>query len=264
MIPNIIHFLFGFAPDFGGMPFSLVHYLAVKSAYVVNKPDSINFYCQYEPKGEWWEKAKGYVNFVQVKPPEKAFGVRLYHFAHKADIVRLQVLMEHGGIYLDIDVICVRPFTPLLGHSFVMGQQGREGKEVRHVGLCNAVILAQENSFFCQKWLEGFNPYKSLWNGFRSLGWDQYWDELSVQYPTYLAKLFPEHICIQDDKKFFWPLFDDEHLKWLFTGQGDSFENAYCHHLWESLSWEPYLKNLTVDYIVNVDTNFNCMVRQFL
>src|SRR5258708_6871344 len=123
MIPNVIHFIFGFAPDFGGKPFSLVHYLAVKSAYMVNKPDCINLFCQHEPQGEWWEKAKRYVNVVRVAPPEEVFGVRLYHFAHKADVMRLQVLMDQGGIYLDMDIICVRPFTPLLGHSFVMGQQ---------------------------------------------------------------------------------------------------------------------------------------------
>jgi hypothetical protein len=27
MIPNILHFVFGMAPDFGGKPFSLPHYL---------------------------------------------------------------------------------------------------------------------------------------------------------------------------------------------------------------------------------------------
>jgi len=257
MIPNVIHFFFGFAPDFGGKPFSLVHYLAVKSAYIVNQPDSINFYCQYEPQGEWWEKTKRYVNVVRIDPPEEVFGVRLYHFAHKADVLRLQILIEQGGIYLDMDVICLRPFIPLLGHSFVMGQQENEG-------LCNAVILSEANSFFGKKWLEGFDPRTSLWKGFRSRGRDKYWDEYPVRYPGYLAKLFPEQICIQDDKRFFWPLFYPDHLKWLFLGQGDSFEHAYCLHLWETLSWDSYLKNLSIDYIMNVNNNFNCIVRRFL
>ena len=50
-IPNIFHFCFGFTPDFGGKPFSLVHYLAVKSAHEVNKPDMMHFYHKYEPTG---------------------------------------------------------------------------------------------------------------------------------------------------------------------------------------------------------------------
>lgn len=58
MIPNIIHFVFGLEPDFGGKVFCLVHYLAIKSALLVNKPDKIFLYYCYEPKGNmWWEKA---------------------------------------------------------------------------------------------------------------------------------------------------------------------------------------------------------------
>ena len=56
MIPNIIHFIFGMASDFGGMPFSLVNYLAIKSAIEVNKPDAVFFHYEFEPKGTWWER----------------------------------------------------------------------------------------------------------------------------------------------------------------------------------------------------------------
>lgn len=97
MIPNVIHFIFGFAHDFGGKPFSLVHYLAIKSAHMVNSPERINFYCQYEPEGEWWEKAKPYVNVIFVTPPTEIFGIPLHHIAHQTDVLRLQVLIEQGG-----------------------------------------------------------------------------------------------------------------------------------------------------------------------
>ena len=49
MIPNIIHFIYGLDPSFGGKPFMLFHYLAIKSAYEVNKPDKIYFVYAYEP-----------------------------------------------------------------------------------------------------------------------------------------------------------------------------------------------------------------------
>ena len=32
-IPNVFHFAFEFQSDFGGKPFGLVHYLAIKSAW---------------------------------------------------------------------------------------------------------------------------------------------------------------------------------------------------------------------------------------
>ena len=49
-------------------------------------------------------ETKFITNLVYVSPPEEIFNNKLNHFAHKADIVRLQKLIEHGGIYLDIDV----------------------------------------------------------------------------------------------------------------------------------------------------------------
>lgn len=30
VIPNSFHFIFGLRPDFGGMPFSLVHYVCIR------------------------------------------------------------------------------------------------------------------------------------------------------------------------------------------------------------------------------------------
>lgn len=58
MIPNIIHFIFGLERNFGNKPFGLSHYLAVKSAYIVNNQAKIQFFYRYEPIGEWWEKTK--------------------------------------------------------------------------------------------------------------------------------------------------------------------------------------------------------------
>ncbi len=55
MIPNLVHFLFGLKADFGGKPFSLVHYLAVKSAYEVQRPTAIYVHYIHLPTGHWWE-----------------------------------------------------------------------------------------------------------------------------------------------------------------------------------------------------------------
>ena len=45
--------------------------------------------------------------------------------------------MQHGGIYLDIDVISIFPFESLRKHNTVMG--------IEHdAGLCNAVILSRK------------------------------------------------------------------------------------------------------------------------
>ena len=43
----------------------------------------------------------------------------LTHAAHRADVLRLQLLIAQGGIYLDLDMIVLAPFTALLEHEFL-------------------------------------------------------------------------------------------------------------------------------------------------
>ena len=73
-IPNVFHFAFGFQSDFGGKPFGLVHYLAIKSACEVNSPAAAYFYCKHKPEGFWFEQATPYITYVPIEPPVEVFG----------------------------------------------------------------------------------------------------------------------------------------------------------------------------------------------
>jgi len=252
LIPNTFHFCYGFTEDFGGKPFSLVHYLAIKSAYEVNKPNAIYFYYKFMPEGEWWERAKEIITLKHVEPPNEVLGNKLYHVAHKSDVWRLRTLIENGGIYMDLDTICVKPFTHLLDNKFVIGRQGRW----RKMGLCNAVMMAEKNSEFIRIWL---NEYKS----FRSKGHDKYWAEHSVALPLSLSIKYPDLLHIEEYYCFHYPLYYPLSLKKMFR-YNFKYDRAYCHHLWENGSWEKYLKNLTIDYIKSVDTTYNRIARRFL
>lgn len=80
-------------------------------------------YYKYESDGVWWERAKEFVELVQVSVPRQIFGNKLYTCAHKADVLRLIILFKYGGIYLDIDTICIKPFAPLLKYDLVLGRE---------------------------------------------------------------------------------------------------------------------------------------------
>lgn len=275
MIPPILHFVFGMAPDFGGKPFSLVHYLAIKSAVELNNPEAAYFHYQYEPQSEYWEKARPLLSLNHVKAPESVFGNKLYHVAHKADVVRLEALKETGGIYLDLDTISVKPLTDLLQHSFVIGQElqpvavpqnwrqvlkkqlGLFPKQQNTAtGLCNAVLLSEKNSPFVNHWLAA---YKS----FRSQGRDKYWNEHSVQVPQQLAEKYPGQLTIAGPYAFHYPLYDVAGLKAMFE-EVQSFPGAYLHHLWESFSWNRYLSVLSPARIQQQETTYNLIARRYL
>jgi hypothetical protein len=279
MIPNILHFVFGMSPDFGGKPFSLVHYLAIKSAIVVNAPTLTYFHYQYEPSGSWWEKIKGQLVLNKIEAPKNIFGKELLHVAHQSDVVRLRMLEQFGGVYLDMDTISIRPLHSFFDAPFVIGQQLRSkyvfydshflrivtgirrmNKEAfmgaKVEGLCNAVMMSEPNSRFVNLWLESYRS-------FRSRGRDEYWGEHSVFLPQRLAKNHPDLLRIVDPFAFHYPVYNNLGLEYLFEKKR-VFPKAYVHHLWESHSWEKYLRHLTPEYISRVDTTYNLQARRFI
>ena len=273
-IPNVFHFIFGLKPDFGGKPFSLVHYLSIQSAIDVNKPDRVYFHYHYEPTGYWWERIKPYLTLSKVAIPESIFGNKLYHFAHKADVLRLEVLLDYGGIYMDLDTISVRPLAQLYRNSsFMIGSQlNHESFSLRlkrsvksldlaplmsaSTGLCNAVILASPNNPFVKTWYESYRY-------FRSQGRDEYWHEHSVEVPKQLASTYRSLVTIASPYRFHYPIYDEIGLKNLFE-HSRSYPEAYVHHLWETLSWDRYLQHLTPEGICSVDTTYNLLARKHL
>jgi len=149
MIPKVIHFVFGLREDFGKKPFGLPHYLAIKSAHDCNPDYQIKFHCCYVPSGEWWDKVVDLIEIIKVEAPTEVFGNPIYHVAHQADVVRMRILKDDGGIYLDMDTITVKSFDDLLHYPCVIGIEGK-----RESGLCNAVIMAQPGNRFMNEWYE--------------------------------------------------------------------------------------------------------------
>jgi len=250
MIPNNLHYVH---LSNNGRPWKLHHYLSVKSAYVRSKVSKIYMWVDEEPTGEWWEKTKPMVECIHIEAPSEIFGIPITQLAHKSDVLRLQILLEHGGIYVDTDTIFVKDFLSLLHNKFVLGQQAPNGSE----GLCPAVILSEPNSVFAQHWLAGF---KDHFHG-GPPGSDT-WCTHSVHYPLWLSKQLSNEITILDHETFFWPLYHQDHIEAMFE-QNHDFPNAYSHHLWES-SGKKYLDNLTESDIITTNTTFSNLVKDLL
>jgi len=250
-IPKIIHYCFGFSPNFGYKPWSLVHYVCVRSALERLKPDAAHFYYEYEPSGPWWELTKPLLALQKIEAPREIFGRPVEHPAHRADVVRLQKLIEHGGIYLDCDVLVQRSFDDLLDNSFVISQEGVDGA----LGLSNAVLLSEPATPFVKRWYEEYRSFRG----------SEFWVEHSVQLPLKLSKHTQWDIKILPHWAFCWPLHYEEHLKWIFEpGQPPISEPVYANHLWETLAWTRYLEHLTPGRVRQTDGHFHEWARPFL
>jgi GR25 family glycosyltransferase involved in LPS biosynthesis len=256
-IPRIFHFITGLDKNFGGRPFSFVHYIAIRSALQVNKGFRARVYYHYEPSGEYWDAIKGDVELVPVDLPTEVFGNPVKLYAHKADVLRMRILLEQGGIYLDLDTICQRPFEPLLDGRVVMGQEARlrtdGSREV--VGLCNATIIAPPNAEFLRLWYEAYRDFSGDRSG-------EGWNKFSVKVPMALAREHPELLRIEPASSFFWPSWDKAGVAFMFSRDCE-FSEAYSFHLWEGESWS-LAKDIDAKAVMTIDTTYNKVARRFV
>ena len=129
MIPKIIHYVW-----FGGD----------KPAHVENCIASWRKFCPDYEIREWNETNTDLNSCDFVK---EAMTLKQYSFV--SDVIRLAVLLEYGGIYLDTDVKLLKTLDPFLQHkSFV-------GKELP-LRLSTAVIGAEPNMVWIKEFLNSY------------------------------------------------------------------------------------------------------------
>lgn len=161
MIPRLVHFVFGLRPQ--EEPFHLLHYLAIESCRRVIEPDRIVLHLHELPYGVYWDLARPLVELERIQPVAAVVArsspdpqVERYRYAHHADVVRLEVLARHGGLYADIDTLFLRPLPEALWHQeAVIGREAdvtypdSAGPEP---SMSNALIMARPGAEFIETW----------------------------------------------------------------------------------------------------------------
>jgi hypothetical protein len=142
-----------------------------------NNPDKIYFYYHYEPNGRWWEKTKEICEIIFVPIPTHIGNKELKKVAHKSDILRMKILKQYGGIYLDIDTICIRNYQDLLYNKFVIANEITDSG--RNMELCNAIMMCEPNCSFINDW---WNHYEKFFN-------PDGWQEASTILPYEISKV---------------------------------------------------------------------------
>jgi hypothetical protein len=221
MIPNIIHFIFGLKNQ--TEEFSFIYFISILSAYLVNKPDKIYFYYHYEPFGKYWEKIKNFIELVKVELPTHIGTKKIIHFAHKADKLRMDILFEKGGIYMDIDTISIKTYKNLLNKNCVLGLEYGLNNKIN--GICNAIMLSEPKSQFFKKWMELYE------SNFKTDGWG----ESSIALPYQIYQQNKELVYLLKPEIFFYPSWFQ--TKNIFRWNCNKIpEELLTLHLWEKHS----------------------------
>lgn len=269
-IPNQCHFVFGLGQR--AQPFHLVHYLCIESCRQVLEPRRIFFHCRHLPYGPYWDLIRDRVTVVPAQPVPlvsrfayRERGIRKYAYAHHSDFVRLEQILEHGGIYADIDTIFVNPIPEALyAEPFVLG---REPDILDHAtgrvtpSLCNAFIMSERGSEFGRRWLEEMPA-----------AFDGSWSGHSTLLPQRLATEFPDSVHVEPQRTFYKHPWTRQGLDTLFRGCDRDFDGVVSMHLWSHLWWSRRRRDfsdfhaglLTERFVRSVDTTYNVVARRFL
>jgi hypothetical protein len=204
MIPKKIHYIFGLDDSFCNKPFTYFHYLNVCSAKYINPGYEINVYYKFRPPGEHFTNLASMCNLIKLDEHLDIIyrSCNFIYTEHICDLLRLDILLQFGGIYLDMDTVCVRSFDDLLNHACTMGMEITSKNTI--IGLCNALIISSPQNQFIQMWRDRIisdlkNPESN------NTSWNLY----AVQFPYKLSSEYPELIHVEDHSSFFKYAWDE-------------------------------------------------------
>jgi len=235
-IPRIVHFVFGLRDQVE--PFHLLQYLAIETCRQHLKPDVIFLHYRNLPYGIFWDIIRPHLTLVEVdfsKDVEDAkYDDRLvpeeYRYAHHADFIRLDALIEHGGIYADIDCIFVRPLPEeFYKEKFVIGREEDVPDELTgKVGrsLCNALMMSEPNSVIAQNWRD---QMASALNGT--------WSNHSGFLAQKLSQQFPDEIRVEPTTSFFPAPCTPQGISAILEEGALDLSRSYAIHLWAHVWW---------------------------
>lgn len=219
LVPNYVHWIW--IHNFPSK-FTFSQFLSAVSVLHNLKPERIYFWHSTHPQGIWWGRfldtvrnssVNFYPNFIH--PPTTIFENSVNMPEHQADIVKLQKLMEFGGIYLDFDVIVVKSFQPLQCYSATLGAETDDG-------LCAGIIISQPHSKFIKLWYESYRTFD-----------DASWDRHAVKVPYKLWRHHP-HLLHVESRSLQHPSWQKHELPYLYgKGMYYNWEHLnYAVHLW--------------------------------
>src|ERR1022692_1204496 len=249
-IPRIAHFVFGLQEQ--DRPFHLVHYLALESCRRILRPDLT--LCEVDLAPE-----------VSRGPAASPLVPAQYSYAHHADFVRLDALIEYGGIYAGMDKLFVRPFSAeLYSGPFVIGREypvADERSGAWRPSLCNAVLMAEPGAGFAVAWRQRMG---AALNGT--------WSNHSGFLAEELSQRMPGEVHVEPPRSFYRYAPTPAGLALLLEGNDADTAGILSIHLWSPLGWGASRRDysdvhaglLTDRRIRGVDSTYNLLARSFV
>lgn len=238
-VPNIIHFIWLTGPK--SRDFSYINYLAVRAAGVCQNPEQIIIWTNDPPRENiWWDKACFYCEIRSVNAPDFINGTPINYVQYQSDVLRLEILIAHGGVFMDSDMLLLKPIDDLMGEPLTLFEESPNS-------IANGLIFAAPNSAFLRHW------HDALPVAMRSPIWAYH----AVVLPVELSGKHPDLVRVID-QSYFFPL--DLKRNYLLEEDPSQIEesiqrigNAHGIHVYETY-WRDYIKGVDEEFLRYRDT----------
>jgi hypothetical protein len=229
LTPSIAHYVW-----IGNGKMDYTFYLSVLSVIYVAKIDKVFIHGQ-QPTGPYWNKIKGHSKIKVIDRYSKVyvFGQSVRGVSHRSDIWRLDFMNKYGGLYIDTDVIFVKPLTDYLrafdavmSYDFTTGTMKNPYPDKFQSG----VMLGKKGSKFWKEFMNTMRKYRDdLWS----------WNICSVPYKV--KERYPKTILIHNRLQVncpqgkchptWWPNYKNWSIHHLSTNSIPDWRNdAFGYH----------------------------------
>ena len=222
-IPKIIHLVW-----FRRKEMSFMMYLSLKSTLTIIQPEKIYIHGDNQLYGKYLDEFSNNSRIVWVirEEPTHIFGHRIMFTQHKSDIVRADVLLKYGGIYMDWDVLWLKPIDDILqvGYDAIVNFDHVSPKEYPNT-INLGVFMSKPDSDFVRLWQQALKNYRSL---------DFYFNALQLPYKIY--EKYPKTVHIEKRLQVMCfhlkchPIFDNGFKNLAVAQPFDWKRDAYAIH----------------------------------
>ena len=258
--PVLVHYVL--AMEETGSTLTFLQYVSVLSALHYHQPTQIMIHHHKNLTGHWFdllsEQLGDKLVLVCVRDVTHIFDRPVAHYAHKADVIRLEAVLEYGGLYLDSDMLMLRSMRSVVAYEAMLGEEhigrgggafllnlwdgrGKWGERLRATdGLANAVIAGVRNSSFVRDWYQRYQTFDN-----------SDWDWHSCKLPLLMASE-PQHrddVITLNTAAFFYVNYGD--LSQFFETDNVDLRGLlaiHFSHLRDKLGddrWDRYFGSIT-------------------
>jgi len=254
-IPKLIHYIW-FSQ---GRPFNIVNYIAIKTALKHCPSYKIYIHCDSPPeKNIYYDHLKDKIETNIIDVVSNLNGNQVYYFQHKADVSRLRILKEMGGIYLDLDILLLKPLDQYLDKRFVIGYEN-----AGNASQTNAVVMVEPNNDMINEWIDIYNV---SWGTISPIDGNPIigdWMGHSVILPYQLSYKYGYMMSVQNNKAFYPFLWTDYSI-FYDEDNNKNYEDSTCIHLWDTELYKTNLPPTNPYYFKRMNNAFTRLFKDYV